>query len=288
MNAFFFMEQMYCLNKVFERAFVNSSLVSSGEKEGMEASAPRRTLYVRNLPDKLPKQKLRRLLHAAFSVHGRVVWIVAEKTMKLRGQAFITFERQAGATAALRALQGVEFMGRPMAVAYAREESDRAQGIAFGGAGVDSRKRRAARRRADRQRQEEIAAAGNGNGHASAADPTATAAMAELGDADAAAPGGDASNAPMEVVTPPNNILFVEAVPHSVIAEGQTVAGADALRELFARFAGFIEVRSVPGKDDIAFVEFTTDADAAVAMSGLDQHRMGNPPTPIKVNFAKK
>lgn len=266
----------------------------------MEAPVPGRTLYVRNLPEKLPKQRLRRLLHAAFSAHGRVVWIVAEKTMKLRGQAFITFERQAGATAALRALQSADFMGRPLVVAYARQETDRAGGIAFGGDGTETVKQRAARRRTERKKWDErqgaghgeagvtAASAANGDNEKNAMDPIATGAgVAVIGGMDANE--AKVMAAPVQVVMPPNNILFVENVPAKAYNEdGDEVTGAESLKGLFARFSGFLEVRSVPGKDDIAFVEYSTDADAAVAMSGLNQHQLGDPPQSIRVNFAKK
>lgn len=266
----------------------------------MEAPVPGRTLYVRNIPEKLPKQRLRRLLHAAFSTHGRVVWIVAEKTMKLRGQAFITFERQAGATAALRALQSADFMGRPLVVAYARQETDRAGGISFGGDGTQTRKQRAARRRADRQKRDEPQGARNEEtGAAAVASANGGAENTPMGPVVAgnglAAIGGARANeanamaAPLQIVMPPNNILFIENVPAKAHNDdGEDVTGAEALKELFARFSGFLEVRSVPGKDDIAFVEYTSDADAAVAMSGLNQRQVGDPPQLIRVNFAKK
>ncbi|CDF35859.1 \Probable U2 small nuclear ribonucleoprotein B\\\, partial [Chondrus crispus] len=106
----------------------------------MDANPPCRTLYVRNLPDKLAKAKLRRLLHAAFTPHGHVVWIVAEKTLKLRGQAFITFEQQSSATQALRKTHATEFLGRVLSVTYARAVSDRAASAKLGGDSALSRK----------------------------------------------------------------------------------------------------------------------------------------------------
>lgn len=250
----------------------------------MEAPAPSRTLYVRNLPEKISKQRLRRLLHAAFSAHGRVVWIVAEKTLKLRGQAFITFKQQAGATAALRAMQGADLLGRTMAVAYARQVSDRAQGAAFGGDSKLSRKGRIDARKtaivdAETQRAEQAAAA------AAAAAAATAVASTMVPDAGVAVP----SNTPViQPVITPNHILFVQGLPETVSKDGQPVTVSDLLRELFGRFAGFIEVRLVPGKDDIAFVEFSTENDAAIALSGLNGHVLGTPPRPMAVSFARK
>lgn len=53
------------------------------------------------------------------------------------------------------------------------------------------------------------------------------------------------------------------------------------------RFQGFKEVRMVPGKQGIAFVEFESEADAGVAMSGL-QHFKITPTHLMVISYAKK
>lgn len=240
----------------------------------MEAIAPCRTLYIRNLPENLQKKKLRGLLHAALSIYGRVVWIVAEKTIKLRGQAFVTFEHQASATAALHKMHAAEFMGRQIAVTYARGESDRAGGAAFGGDGELSRKKRAEKRQGE-------------------AEAARAAAEAVAGQGDA--PGLDEGvvvqdEPPPRMVAPavPNRILFVENLAKDVGQGGKAGGVAAVLGDLFARFAGFVEVRMVPGKEGIAFVEFGNEAEAAVSMSGLQGHLLGAALVPMKISFAKR
>lgn len=49
---------------------------------------------------------------------------------------------------------------------------------------------------------------------------------------------------------PPNKILFIRQVPDDY--------GVDALTAIFSRFAGFREVRTVPGRKGIAFVEYVS------------------------------
>jgi U2 small nuclear ribonucleoprotein B'' len=71
---------------------------------------PNQTIYVRNLNEKVKKQELRQSLYEAFSQFGRVVDVVALKTTRMRGQAFIAFEDIASATNALRGLQGFLFL----------------------------------------------------------------------------------------------------------------------------------------------------------------------------------
>lgn len=62
----------------------------------------------------LPPTELKRSLYALFSQFGQVIDIVAMKTMKMRGQAFVIFKELAAATNALRQLQGFPFYNKPM------------------------------------------------------------------------------------------------------------------------------------------------------------------------------
>jgi len=75
---------------------------------------PNETIYCTNLTDKVPKEDLKRSLYMLFLTYGPILDVVALKTMKMRGQAHITFRDRAAATQALRALQGFEFFGKPM------------------------------------------------------------------------------------------------------------------------------------------------------------------------------
>jgi hypothetical protein len=80
----------------------------------MSSSQPNTTLYIKNLNDKVQKDELRQQLFALFTTYGRVIDVVALKTQKMRGQAFIVFSDLAGATAALRGCEGIVFYDKPM------------------------------------------------------------------------------------------------------------------------------------------------------------------------------
>ena len=56
---------------------------------------------------------------------------------------------------------------------------------------------------------------------------------------------------------PPNKILFVQNLPEEY--------DIDALTAIFGRFEGFREVRLVPGRRGIAFVEYETETGAISA-----------------------
>ncbi|CAE7201454.1 U2 small nuclear ribonucleoprotein [Pyrenophora teres f. teres] len=89
-------------------------------KEGI----PNRTLYVRNLPDKLQKEHLKRNLYMLFATYGVILDIVALKTMKMRGQAHVVFRDVDSSTQAMRALQAFTFFGKDMQISYAKTKSD--------------------------------------------------------------------------------------------------------------------------------------------------------------------
>lgn len=62
----------------------------------------------------MPKKDLKRELYLLFSTYGTVLDIITMKTMKMRGQAHITFRDVPKSTQAMRSLQGYEFYGKKM------------------------------------------------------------------------------------------------------------------------------------------------------------------------------
>lgn len=58
--------------------------------------------------------ELKKSLYAIFSQFGPIMDIVALKTLKMRGQAFVVFKDISSATNALRSMQGFPFYDKPM------------------------------------------------------------------------------------------------------------------------------------------------------------------------------
>ncbi|TWW59142.1 U2 small nuclear ribonucleoprotein B'' [Takifugu flavidus] len=85
---------------------------------------PNHTIYINNINDKVKKEELKRSLYALLSQFGQIVDIVAMKTMKMRGQAFVIFKELTAATNALRQLQGFPFYNKPMRIQYAKTDSE--------------------------------------------------------------------------------------------------------------------------------------------------------------------
>lgn len=89
------------------------------------AVVPSSTLYINNLEDSLNKNVLKKNLYLLFSQYGKVVDVVACKGLKLRGQAWITFENAEVASDAMRGKQGFHFYDKQLRISYAKEQSKR-------------------------------------------------------------------------------------------------------------------------------------------------------------------
>jgi U2 small nuclear ribonucleoprotein B'' len=239
---------------------------------------PNHTIYINRLNEKVNKDELKRSLYYLFSQFGHILDIVALKTMKCRGQAFIIFKELASATSAIRALQGFSFYGKPMRITYAKRDSEiimKMKGTYM--AGLKSAKRKDDEIDADgKKKKKGTKAPASG---AKLKPPTAGA-----NPADGPAPAAAAAAAPPPIGTqvseqPPHYILFLTSLPD----ETNDVM----ISMLFNQFPGFKEVRLVPGRHDIAFVEFENENQSTAAKDALQGFKI-TPTNAMKITFAKK
>merc|ERR1712025_41162 len=85
---------------------------------------PNHTIYINNLNEKVKKDEMKKALYAIFSQFGQILDIVALKSLKMRGQAFVIFKELGSATNALRSMQGFPFYDKPMRIGYSKKDSD--------------------------------------------------------------------------------------------------------------------------------------------------------------------
>jgi len=102
-------------------AFVNNE---QPEQDVEEQVAPNQTIYINNLNEKIKKEELRKSLYAMFSQFGTVLDVVALKTLRMRGQAFVVFKDILSATNAMRAMQLFPFYDKQMKIQFAKTRSD--------------------------------------------------------------------------------------------------------------------------------------------------------------------
>ncbi|KDQ28919.1 hypothetical protein PLEOSDRAFT_1063645 [Pleurotus ostreatus PC15] len=87
------------------------------------SNQPSTTLYLNNLNDKINKEELRIQLYALFTTYGKIIDVIASKSPKMRGQAFLVFTDLAAATSAMRACEGMVFYDKPLHIDYAKGKS---------------------------------------------------------------------------------------------------------------------------------------------------------------------
>jgi RNA recognition motif-containing protein len=91
--------------------------------------------------------------------------------------------------------------------------------------------------------------------------------------------GAAASVIPDEYL-PANKILFLRDLPDD--------ASQESLSAVFGRFEGFQEVRMVPGRKGIAFVEYEAETGAISAKEATAGMPMGDQGKPIRITYQRQ
>ncbi|XP_052230350.1 U1 small nuclear ribonucleoprotein A-like isoform X1 [Dreissena polymorpha] len=240
---------------------------------------PNHTIYINNLNEKIKKDELKKSLYAIFSQFGQILDIVAMKTLKMRGQAFVIFKDINSSTNALRSMQGFPFYDKPMRIQYSKKDSDMVAKMK--GTFVERPKKQ----KKDEEPQElkkrkrgQANAAREKLAKEQARQPLQPVVQQPMDGAGVPAVGGPVAPTSMPE-QPPNQILFLTNLPEET--------NEMMLSMLFNQFPGFKEVRLVPGRHDIAFVEFETETQSAAAKDALQGFKI-TPSNAMKISFAKK
>ncbi|XP_070762009.1 U1 small nuclear ribonucleoprotein A isoform X5 [Enoplosus armatus] len=210
------------------------------------------TIYINNLNEKIKKDELKKSLYAIFSQFGQILDILVARNLKMKGQAFVIFKEVNSASNALRSMQGFPFYDKPMRIQYAKQDSDIIAKMK--GTYVER----------DRKKEKKKIKGADGAG-------------AKKGVPGAAAPM--VAGVPAVAENPPNHILFLTNLPEET--------NELMLSMLFNQFPGFKEVRLVPGRHDIAFVEFDNEVQAGAARDALQGFKITQA-NAMKISFAKK
>ncbi|KAG0361708.1 hypothetical protein BGZ54_008996 [Gamsiella multidivaricata] len=242
--------------------------------------APSPSLYIKNLNEKIKLDVLKKSLRTIFGQYGEVLDIVAHSNIRMRGQAFVIFGDKDVATKAMSEVQGFPLYGKPMVIQYSKKKfanefkPKKRQAMLFA---KQQQKMQEQQRILEEQQQlllqqQQLSQQGP-YGHLQAGAAGAAGA--------AAVPGAAIGGVPMipDEYLPRNSILFLQNLPHDV-QESQLVS-------LFQQYPGFKEVRTVPGKSGIAFVEYDNEYYSAAAKTALADYQIA-PEHKMKVTFARK
>lgn len=250
------------------------------------------------MEERIKPDQLKEALREIFSEYGNVIDLIAKKNLKAKGQAFVVFGDTEAATKAIEEVQGFELFEKPMHLDYAKTKSDAtvlkegseedfeahrrrrlaekggfAGGFPYTTELTDiSTERKQAHEAAELQKKLKRPAAGPDT---VAARPVKAARGAGLKSANPAA----GAVIPEEYL-PPNKILFVQNIPEDV--------SVDQLTTIFGAFEGFREVRTVPGRKNIAFVEYEAEAGAISAKESTAGMALGESAAPVKVVYQRQ
>uniref|UniRef100_A0A915A5Q1 RRM domain-containing protein n=1 Tax=Parascaris univalens TaxID=6257 RepID=A0A915A5Q1_PARUN len=89
----------------------------------------------------------------------------------------------------------------------------------------------------------------------------------------------DAATATVERNNPPNKILFCTNLPNETTKQMLSI--------LFSPYPGLKDIRRVPDRPDIAFIEFESEGRAIVARTALSDFKI-TPSQAIHVDYANK
>ncbi|KAL4400110.1 mRNA splicing protein [Malassezia pachydermatis] len=227
---------------------------------------------------------MKQSLEALFSTYGPVLSVVAHKNLRMRGQAFVSFQDKSTAEKAMKEVSGFPLYGKSMRVSFAKTPSDSV--VAYGGGAKDSpaTTEALAAHKAARLAQKPITRRRNVHRQREMERKRAAQAAAARGEIPAApvpkrtvSSRAQANQLPDEYV-PPNKILFLQQMPSSVTRT--------QLMDIFGALPNLYQVRTIPGRTDIAFVEFNDIPSSVAARDATNGYTF---PTGerLKVSFAR-
>ncbi|KAK0400267.1 hypothetical protein QR680_003431 [Steinernema hermaphroditum] len=215
---------------------------------------PNHTIYINNLNEKTKKEELKKALYAIFSQFGPIIDIMCFTHVKMRGQAHVIFKEIGAATTALRSMQGFPFYDKPMRIHFAKSDSDV---IAKAKGTYVERPTKEIPRPIEKKKKK----------------PAASAAARKPANAP-----GTATEVPRSTA-PPNKILFCTNLPPETTEQ--------MLHLLFSQFPGLKDIRLVPNRTDIAFIEFEDENSSTTAKQSLHNFKI-TPSQQMQVDYANK
>ncbi|KAH9824944.1 hypothetical protein DFH28DRAFT_1144146 [Melampsora americana] len=252
------------------------------------------TVYLNNLNEKVKIPILKQTLKNLLKNFGPVLDVVAHRSVRMRGQAFVAFPEREMAAKAVKEVKGFPLYGKPI-VRSCDSCTRKLQEIAFARTPADAVVKRKTPDEYDTFKEERLTKKKRSRrenplrkkafAQKEAARIAAENAIAAGGVAPTTSATAPSTNSSRRIVQmpdeyqPPNKILFVQNLPEN--------AGKDALEVLFKQYANLVEVRTIPGRANIAFVEYTDAASSGVAKDALHNYKFDGEHK-IKVTFAKQ
>lgn len=222
---------------------------------------PNRTLYIKNLNEKLKIDDLKSTLNDLFSNFGDVIDIRAKHNIRLKGQAFITFQTIDQAELALKTLNNQNFFGKRLVINYAKTTSEYAL-LQLGEISLEDKNIKDLQRKRKRDEYYQI--------H----KKVKIVDTPEISDIPKK---NNIVNNKKEVKEILNNILFVQGLNEEITQQ--------MIVNEFNKYEGYVECRYFPARG-ICFIEYKNEDYAKKAKDVLNDKTIGN--CKISIEYSKK
>lgn len=208
------------------------------------------TVYINNLNDKVSLVKLKQELQLVFAKYGDIILITAHKNLKMKGQAFITYNDINAAEKAVKSEANTVLFGKQLRITFAKSNSDAFHTlIAKDESPVEARKQAKLERNSKKRSAEPVA---------TKTKRAKTVDWSKL---------------------PPNKILLLQNLSSNI--------GSGDVEPLFEPFNGFINIRLLKIRN-LAFIEFDTEADSTACLNEIDKSQLSKLGENCQLTYAKK
>nr|CDI51740.1 related to small nuclear ribonucleoprotein snRNP U1A [Melanopsichium pennsylvanicum 4] len=228
-----------------------------------------KTLYIQNLNEKVKQPTMKATLTNLFSNYGNVLSVVSHTNLRMRGQAFVSLHDVHAADKARREAHLFPLYGKAMKISFAKSKSDSVviQELKQDGKREESEEFK--KHKDERLEHKKIARRGNilRRRELEKKIRAKRAAAGEIAEPEKATANKRMQQEMPDEYLPPNKMLFLQNIPDGV--------GKGELESLFSAYSGYVDVQTIPGKADIAFVEFSDIPSSATARGALNGYNFG-------------
>ncbi|GAM90208.1 hypothetical protein ANO11243_082490 [Dothideomycetidae sp. 11243] len=198
------------------------------------AEAQPSSTFINNLEEKLKIPALKETLQGLFAEYGTIIDIVAKKSLKRKGQAFVVYETVESAQAAIDDLDGFDLAGKEIRCTFAKTRSD---AIVKRDDTEQSFEEHVRARKAEKERKEKAEQENNKKRSATEAAGPNKSKMARSG--------------PVSIDdSMPSSVLVVQGIPDDY--------DENAMSAIFGRYPDFKEFHAVPHRKGLGFAHYET------------------------------
>ncbi|WPK26891.1 hypothetical protein PUMCH_004259 [Australozyma saopauloensis] len=223
----------------------------------IQTKPPHSTLYVSNINEAISKTKLSYVLNRIFGRYGEVVDVRVRRSLKMKGQAFVTYKDARSCEKALSKLQGRPVFKKPIHIVYAHFASDKCLEL---NQELEELNKRKEQRNKKQEEETKIASEMLHQKQLSSKTPEVTESQLKLWK-----------------LLPPHKVLLLQNLTSESLE-------SSFIEEAFDGFAGFEKVRLIKFRK-LAFIDFDLESQATQCLKDIDASKFG---AEALLTYAKK